>query len=221
MHPDLKPPRLIVPSGKRVRSGRLMSDELIDLTRQYQAAAVILWDEKLASFSEYVDWLQVEYHHVAQMGDDHDVYVPRQIDPAITFPVRARFGDAIDLLGYSFDAPTARPETEYPVRLYWQAVDVPTAAYGYNLRLMRDGREWWRWDSRPQAAMRETTEWSAGEVVPDALPIDIQPATPPGTYQLELRVYDSETGAGLPIHQPDTQVLPGEWLPLGPLEVRP
>jgi len=49
-------------------------------------------------------------------------------------------------------------------------------------------------DEPPGHGNRPTTGWVAGEYLADPHDVTIDPATPPGAYQLEVGLYDPQTG---------------------------
>ncbi|MEP7357981.1 MAG: hypothetical protein ABI847_12115, partial [Anaerolineales bacterium] len=120
-------------------------------------------------------------------------------DPGPAAPVGeplARFGPAIALAG----AATALAEPGVlQVNLTWHALAQVPANIQIGLRL-RDaaGAEWAASDTQLAYGYYPAPLWRAGEVVPDFYRLRLPAGTPPGTYQLDLSLYDAATRASLP-----------------------
>jgi hypothetical protein len=74
------------------------------------------------------------------------------------------------------------------VTLYWRAGDEqPTEDYTAFVHLIDDrGQVWGAQLDRPAGALRfyPPGRWQTGEVIRDDYDVNLNPATPPGTYQL-------------------------------------
>lgn len=146
--------------------------------------------------------------------------------PAPRQPVDARFGP-LQLLGVEFPSVTpARDEALHPpsawlpVTLYWQAVEPPTADYQILLELV-DGRGVWGRSLRREGdlfAKLPTSTWRPGPTMIEEADLNLNPATPPGRYLLQLAVLDAR---GQPVAGRGAQgEATGPWT-LGEVEVRP
>jgi hypothetical protein len=146
---------------------------------------------------------------------EHDCDLPL---PPEAVPVNALFGDELRLLGYQ----TLHDGDQLTLTLHWRAdrlmendykIFVHVVDSTTELRVAQD-------DSKPLRWGYPTPLWNAGEVVVDAIPLSLKDA-PPGTYQLIVGVYDSDTKDRLPAIDgsgrlsPDAQII----LPEG-IEVR-
>ena len=123
-------------------------------------------------------------------------------------------GDEISLLGYSVRQETLAAGDIAQISLFWQAGRTPTRRYKVFLHVLDEashivGQQ----DSEPGGGALLTTLWSPGSPVADHLGVPLHPATPPGTYRVEVGMYDAETGRRLVARDGATQV----WLK--PLEV--
>jgi len=54
-------------------------------------------------------------------------------------------------------------------------------------------------DRVPLDGLRPTAGWRAGEVLMDEYAIPLPPDLPPGTYQINIGLYDPDTGQRLPV----------------------
>jgi hypothetical protein len=57
-----------------------------------------------------------------------------------------------------------------------------------------DNHKWAQWDGALGGDWRPAHSWQAGERVRQDVPLQIDPATPPGAYRLVLVVYDPASG---------------------------
>jgi len=137
------------------------------------------------------------------------------------------FGDQIQLLGYRVRP--ARCDDDWAVdtgcwvgvTLYWQARQAPLPDYTVFVHVVeRDrssgvGRIRAQRDTAPDAGAYPTRRWAAGEVVEDAVRIDLPADMPAGSYDLVVGLYDPPTGRRLPVLDrtgrivDDRVVLPG------------
>lgn len=131
-------------------------------------------------------------------------------DVAISNRVDAAFGDGIRLLGYDVGATTARPGETIPLTMYWssdgdvrQRYKVFTHLLGEVFNAAGGNFLWGQADNEPAANTRPTTTWRGAEVIVDEYAIPIAPDAPPGTYRIEVGLYDPITGQRLPVLGPD------------------
>ncbi len=84
--------------------------------------------------------------------------------------------------------------------LYWQAGrNVQTSYTVFTHLVGPDGQLYGQWDNPPVRGTYPTTDWTPGEHVVDQYEIPVSLTAPPGKYQLLIGLYDSETGARLPV----------------------
>ncbi len=131
-------------------------------------------------------------------------------DVTITNPVEAQFGDAIRLQGYDLAAPTVRPGETVGLTLYWTADGDVGRRYKVFTHLLGDVFNattgnflWGQVDSEPAANTRPTTTWRGAEVIIDEYAIPLAADAPPGTYRIEIGLYDAASGERLPLLGPD------------------
>jgi hypothetical protein len=125
------------------------------------------------------------------------------------------FEDNITLVGYRFSQRRFQPGDTLTVTLYWRARDIVSKEYTTFVHLLDTNFAMFGGhDGTPALA---TPEWMPGTILEDAHVFTVPPETPPGSYQIELGLYDSELDR-LPLL--DTQGAEGaDRLLLGPLEV--
>ncbi len=101
------------------------------------------------------------------------------------------------------------------VEVHWQALAPMAEPYRLSLRLVdEEGHRWGQQDSQPLDGAYPTTLWQPGEAVTERHDLRPLPGTPPGRYQLELRVYSLATGKELEVRPTG-----GATGRLGPIEL--
>ncbi|MFN8424618.1 MAG: hypothetical protein U0470_14980 [Anaerolineae bacterium] len=129
-------------------------------------------------------------------------------------PMRVRFGDAIELVGYRLPTRAVRAGETLPLTLYWRAARRVSADYKVSVQLRRGSAETWgQRDEAPADGRRPTSAWRRGEVVVDEQPLPVYAEAPPDAYTLFVKVYDPERG-GLSVDVFATE------LALAPVRVR-
>jgi hypothetical protein len=131
-------------------------------------------------------------------------------------------GDVVSFRGYDLPRTELQPGSVLEFTLYWMSVRVTTANYVVEARLVDlDGEEVVaRHETEPDGGHRPTSTWEGGmQFVPDehlfVLPGDV----PPGTYDLQIALYDAATGERLPVSNLDGQTL-GESFSLGDITIK-
>jgi hypothetical protein len=131
-------------------------------------------------------------------------------------PLKATFGDAIQLLGYDLTETTLRPGTEFSVTLFWQGEAPIAASYKVTVQLLSPkGKIVAQDDSVPANWTRPTTGWRPGEVITDEHRLMVDSRVTPGHYALIAALYDEATGQRLPVisgDQPADHILLAELL---------
>jgi hypothetical protein len=112
--------------------------------------------------------------------------------PPLSYQVSHRIGDDLLLLGY--DLPEVWCSSGEVVDLYWQALQEVEKDYVLALRLLdQSGREAWYRLARPARGIYPTPGWQADEVVRDPWQPPLADDVAPGSYTLELEVYEGDT----------------------------
>jgi mannosyltransferase len=137
--------------------------------------------------------------------------------PERTLDVRLRSaetGDEIELVGYSLLNERLGAGDIAQVTLFWRADRTPTQRLKVFLHVLDEGNHIvGQRDAEPGGGARLTTLWEPGELVVDNYGLPIDPATPPGTYRVEVGLYNPDDGQRLTTPDGASQV----WL--APLEV--
>ena len=113
-------------------------------------------------------------------------------------PVRFNFGDKIALAGYELDTRVVRPGETVTLTLYWEGLAEMEENYAVFTYIQgKDTAIWARKDSWPLEGDAPTAAWHVGQRVVDPYPLTLDPNTPPGVYNLEIGLYQSQTGERL------------------------
>jgi uncharacterized membrane protein len=147
--------------------------------------------------------------------------------PSGTQPVEARYNSALRLKGYRLVS-EARPDRLLHVQLFW-AVDQPGPDQASMLLRLVDeeGHLWGEGEQCPFNGLYPMWQWQQGLLLQDEHELTMQPGTPPGSYRLELVLYERAMehgclgvrGRALPALEAETHKGGGESLLLGSVEV--
>lgn len=170
---------------------------------------LILWQEPLADPRRIT--LEQLFDHGERLGVNapfHDLGVLLfRLPPGTRFgppqpqhPLRARFGDAIELYGYDLWPETVRPGEELTLRLYWRATAPVDRDYtAFTQLLTPDDRIVGQHDRKLGGDLYPTSRWPVGEPVRETYKLRVASDAPPGPYRLIAGVYLRETGERLPV----------------------
>jgi len=112
-----------------------------------------------------------------------------------------RIGSFADLVGFSINETSARPGDHLQLTLYWKALG-NSGNVGYTVfSHLLDQKEIIaaQQDHPPADGQDPTSGWIAGEYIVDHYDLAIKPDAAPGTYQIEIGMYDPATGIRLPV----------------------
>jgi 4-amino-4-deoxy-L-arabinose transferase-like glycosyltransferase len=145
--------------------------------------------------------------------------VPRaEISAEIQHPLELMLGDEVALLGYSISSSEVAAGDILQLTLFWQASKPIDQRYKVFTHIL-DARSHivGQRDAEPVGGTRSTTTWQEGEVIADNYGVLVLPGTPPGEHQLEIGMYNLETGERLPVSR-DGEPL-GDHILLEPIQV--
>lgn len=171
---------------------------------------------------EILDYFrQREPLHVVSLGgvDYAWIYegpvVSSMPQPNYTFEVGHLLGGGANLLGVNI--PTTMPTDAYdcqfferadagqpifgknvpgiPITLHWETVNKIHGEHNVYIRLVdSDGQTWGQVDRLILAGLWRPDRWRPGFNIQDEYRLPLEPGTPPGTYHLEVGLYDFKTG---------------------------
>lgn len=179
-----------------IKAGRQTSARMIDLTRQYQAPAVVQWSLRLPWLPEYLAWVEQNYLARRVWDNDHIIFFAPRLPAAQAIPNErtVRLGDSLALRGFQFDPTTVRPGDHLQLKLFWQSLAPLTADYTVFTQLLdQQGRLVTGWDSQPLGGYFPTSRWPANEIITDVVQLPLPSDLPPGDYTLITGMYLLET----------------------------
>jgi 4-amino-4-deoxy-L-arabinose transferase-like glycosyltransferase len=118
-------------------------------------------------------------------------------------------GQSVTLLGYSQLNDRVAAGDIAQIALFWQAGEALERRYKVFVHLLDEANHVvGQRDSEPGGGALLTTLWQPGQAVRDNYGLPVHPATPPGSYRVEVGLYDAETGRRLLTPEGEGQV----WL---------
>ncbi|TMC60693.1 MAG: hypothetical protein E6J26_01240 [Chloroflexi bacterium] len=135
--------------------------------------------------------------------------------------VNLRAGDSIRLERYVLANAIISRGDELQIALYWRALASTKASDTVFVHLL-DGAGVLRAqvDAQPLAGTHATNTWVPGESIEDHYQFTLPAELPSGLYQLEIGLYDSGTGARLPLIDANGQHLSEDRLLIQRIHVR-
>lgn len=133
-----------------------------------------------------------------------------------SFSTPVVFNNGIALLGYRMnDAPLESGRSIATIQLDWQAARKIADDFTVSVRLSSPRGEaiWAQEDSQPASGTRPTSSWQAGQVVSDRHAFVIPTGTPPGSYAIQVVMYQPLSGRAVNIIAPEN--LRSQTLTLG------
>jgi hypothetical protein len=123
--------------------------------------------------------------------------------PPMQHSLGAQLGEGISLLGYDLFQEPLTAGARFTVDLYWQArQSMPDDYTAFVQVLGPDGTLVGQHDGVPAQDAAPTSAWAEGEVVRDRHQFDF-PILQPGDYRVIVGMYNSATGARLPVASSD------------------
>jgi len=136
--------------------------------------------------------------------------VPAGPDRILDVSLRsAETGDVLHLHGYRLLNDRLAAGDIAQITLFWQVEQTPTARYKVFLHALDpDNQIVGQRDAEPGGGALLTTLWQPGKAIIDNYGLPLHPATAPGTYRVEVGLYDPQTGQRLTTPDGEGQV----WL---------
>jgi hypothetical protein len=116
--------------------------------------------------------------------------------PEITIPnpSNAHFANQMTLMGY--EVGSGASGERLPLNLYWQANQIPSAAYMPFIHL--EDRRRFRW-SQIETSAYPAEQWTPGEIIVQRVEVQLPPGAPPDLYRLRVGLFNpaDQTSLGL------------------------
>lgn len=163
-------------------------------------------------------------------GDDFGKVAlgPFRLTPITPSPIELKaarlanilFGGQISLLGYSANT-EAKAGESISLSLYWQARVKLARDYTVFVHLLdASGSVRSQIDSPPLGGSYPTSIWDDGEILRDDYVLQLPADLAPGTYRVELGLYDYPSLVRLPAADEDGHALGDHWVLSDPIQVR-
>lgn len=115
-------------------------------------------------------------------------------------------GATIRLIGYALPQSEVAAGNAIPLTLYWESDGTLSTRYKVFTHLLGDTFNaeagnflWGQQDNEPISGQAPTTLWAPGTTIVDPYRIDVAPHAPPGTYTIEVGLYELVDGTRLPL----------------------
>lgn len=132
------------------------------------------------------------------------------------------FGNEIALDSVSIITPSLPSDQPLQIHVQWRALQKPQGNYSLSLRLLNARDEVIAQDDmRPLGGLWRTDLWQVGQPLSDLLLMQIPTGTTPGTYHLEVRMYDGDRDLarqGSAVLPQAVHILPAVNVPPPPME---
>lgn len=141
-----------------------------------------------------------------------DIYVTMQKPAEIPNTLEARFGDAIEILGYEQSAKTVKPGSSVELAYYLHARAKPPAGWRFFLHIIGPRNTFLNADHGPVGGAHPLTKWAPGQYIEDRHSVSIGAQSPPGEYKVYMGVWKKGqprmpiTGDGLTVSDGRLQV---------------
>lgn len=113
-------------------------------------------------------------------------------------PRLAQVRDQVALVGYQIDETWSKPGGAVVVTLYWQAVESVHLPFKVFVHLVGDQLTV-QGDDFPACGTRHMPGWKVGELIADRHLLLLPPDASPGPYQLQIGIYEPQTGLRMDI----------------------
>jgi len=112
--------------------------------------------------------------------------------PDMGFQLNVNFEDKLELLGADISTTELKSGDTFEATLFWKALSRMETSYTVFVHLLDAENHIQAQEDRiPAAGNRPTTGWVPAEVIRDTYTLTVNPAAAPGTYVLEVGVYDA------------------------------
>ncbi|MDQ4077363.1 MAG: hypothetical protein M3220_14085, partial [Chloroflexota bacterium] len=120
-------------------------------------------------------------------------------------PLRFRFGDLLELVGFSAPSSPWQPGEPTSLTLYWRVLKQPGENYTLFAHVWDEAQRLISArDGLPLLGERPMTTWQPGELLADYVPLGLPPMPlAPTTLHFGVGLYDSTTGERVPVFAPD------------------
>jgi mannosyltransferase len=178
--------------------------ELAEIAARHPRLFVLYWGDGEADPQRVIEsWLDAHTYKATEQWINSIRFVtyavPAKLSAEPEVQSGARFGDHITLDGYTLSTPEVQPGDILQLDLFWRT-DVPlNDRYKVFVHVLdQNGKIVAQTDREPGGGRKPTTNWGMNEQIVDRYGVLIPEGTPPGTYAIEIGLYDFN-GTRLPV----------------------
>ena len=140
--------------------------------------------------------------------------------PQLDNMVNGDLGGLVTLLGYNLTSASVSQREGLTLTLYWRAEQRTTTSYKVFVHVIDEqGQVRAQKDSEPVDNTYPTTAWLPGEVVEDVIAVPIDQDLMPGSYYIEVGIYDPQTGTRLAARNAQGETQAGDRIVLQQITV--
>ena len=185
------PPTLTSADWRRLNVGYLTAEQLVALSEEYEASAIVFWKGRFDSLPTYAQWVEARFEAVEIGISSHRLYLPSELSES----PNTTFGHKMQLLASRIDETKLASEGRLKVTLFWRALQPVGGDYTIYLKLISPAYHiWGQQDSRPYHDGSSTYTWREGQIIYDPRQLVLLPGTPPGKYQRDHPGRDIQHG---------------------------
>ena len=178
--------------------------ELAEIAAKHSRLFVLYWGDGEADPQRVIEsWLDAHTYKATEQWVNAIRFVtyavPMKLSDRAEVKSGARFGDHITLDGFTLSTPQVQPGDILQLDLFWHT-DAPLSERYKVFVHVRDqnGQIVAQTDREPGGGQKPTTDWETNALVADRYGVLIPVETTPGTYAIEIGLYDFN-GTRLPV----------------------
>jgi 4-amino-4-deoxy-L-arabinose transferase-like glycosyltransferase len=178
--------------------------ELAEIAAQHPRLFVLYWGDDEADPQRVIEsWLDAHTYKATEQWVNSIRFVtyaaPAQLSNVPQMKSGARFGDHITLDGYTLSRPQVQAGDILLLDLFWRTAAPLSERYKVFVHVLdQNGQIVAQTDREPGAGQKPTTNWASGELIVDRYGVLLPAESPPGSYAIEVGLYDFN-GTRLPI----------------------
>jgi mannosyltransferase len=173
-----------------------VATELADIATQHPRLFVLYWGDAEADPQGVIEgWLNAHTYKATEQWVNSIRFatyaVPAALSGAPTVQSGARFGEHIALDGYTLSTPQVQPGDILQLDLFWHTDAPLSERYKVFVHVVdQTGRLVAQTDREPGGGEQPTMSWTANEPIVDRYGVLIPEGTLPGSYKVEIGLYD-------------------------------
>jgi hypothetical protein len=178
--------------------------ELAEIASKHPRLFVLYWGDGEADPQRVIEsWLDAHTYKATEQWINSIRFatyaVPTKLSNVPEVKSGTRFGDHITLDGYTLSTPQVQPGDILQLDLFWHTAAPLNERYKVFVHVLdQSGKIVAQTDREPDNGQSPTTNWASNEGIVDRYGVLIPEDTLPGTYTVEIGLYDFN-GTRLPV----------------------